>query len=67
MPGRDLVAIPADIGLDYQDVKFVSEDHSRLHGWLIPNQKADAAALIIALGLLPDHQKESKKHIKYSL
>ena len=45
MPGRDLVATPADIGLDYQDVEFVSEDNIRLHGWFIPNQDADATVL----------------------
>ena len=45
MAGRNLVATPADIGLDYQDVKFISEDKVRLHGWFIPHNKAKGTLL----------------------
>ena len=38
VPGRDLTARPADIGLDYQDVSIETEDGIRLHGWFIPGE-----------------------------
>ena len=36
MPGRALTATPADIGLEYRDVHFTTEDGIELHGWFIP-------------------------------
>ena len=38
VPGRDLTATPADIGLDYEDVSIEAEDGVRLHGWFIPGE-----------------------------
>jgi fermentation-respiration switch protein FrsA (DUF1100 family) len=36
VPGRELTATPADVGLVYEDVAIRSEDGVMLHGWLIP-------------------------------
>lgn len=35
-PGRSLDVTPADIGLDYSDVRFDAADGVCLHGWFIP-------------------------------
>lgn len=45
MPGRNLVTTPQAIGLDYQDVTFVTEDNVSLHGWYIPRENAKATLL----------------------
>jgi fermentation-respiration switch protein FrsA (DUF1100 family) len=45
MPGRKLVATPADIGLSYQDVEVVTDDDIKLHGWFIPGNNAEATVL----------------------
>lgn len=34
--GRELLASPADIGLEYRDVNFDSADGVALHGWFVP-------------------------------
>ena len=39
MPGRELTATPADIGLEYQDVSLTTEDGIELHGWFIPGSE----------------------------
>jgi pimeloyl-ACP methyl ester carboxylesterase len=36
VPGRELTATPADIGLAYEDVAIETADGVRLHGWFIP-------------------------------
>lgn len=36
MPGRELVATPADIGLDYEAVTLTTRDGERLVAWFIP-------------------------------
>ncbi len=36
LPGRDLVATPQLIGLDYEDISLVTADEVRLHAWFIP-------------------------------
>jgi len=36
LPGVSSDATPADIGLDYEDVRFAAADGVRLHGWFIP-------------------------------
>jgi uncharacterized protein len=36
MPGRELTATPAGIGLAYEDVAIDTADGLRLHGWFIP-------------------------------
>ncbi len=36
MPGRELTATPADVGLDYEDVHITTADGVELHGWWLP-------------------------------
>ncbi len=36
IPGRDLTATPADIGLAYEDVSLETSDGVMLHGWFVP-------------------------------
>ena len=36
VPGRELVATPADIGLDWDDVQLRTDDDVQLHGWYLP-------------------------------
>lgn len=36
MPGRELGATPAIIGLDYEDVWIDAKDGVRIHGWFVP-------------------------------
>ena len=45
MPGRDLVATPQQIGLEYQDVYFTGDDGIRLHGWFVPYRAARGTIL----------------------
>ena len=45
MPGRNLVATPENIGLNFQNVEFVTEDKVRLHGWFIPDKNAKRTVL----------------------
>ena len=35
-PAKELEATPDAIGLEYQDVQFISDDGHSLHGWWIP-------------------------------
>ncbi len=44
-PSRILDATPADVGLAYEDVEFVAEDGTRLHGWWIPHPAARGTIL----------------------
>ncbi|WP_405226748.1 alpha/beta hydrolase [Lentisalinibacter sediminis] len=41
LPGRELDATPADIGLAYEDVQLTADDGVKLHGWFVP--AADSA------------------------
>ncbi|NNK37582.1 MAG: alpha/beta hydrolase, partial [Xanthomonadales bacterium] len=45
MPGRELTATPADIGLQYEDVDIGTSDGERLHGWYI--SAPDARGVIL--------------------
>jgi hypothetical protein len=45
MPARNIVATPEQIGLEYQDVQFITEDNINLHGWFIPHQAAKGTVL----------------------
>ena len=36
VPGRELTAAPADIGLAYEDVSIATSDGLTLHGWFVP-------------------------------
>lgn len=40
MPGRELTASPADIGLNYEDVSIDTADGVSIHGWFVPGQSS---------------------------
>lgn len=44
-PLRQLYQTPADWGLDYEDVRFNTEDDVQLHGWYVPNQHSQQVLL----------------------
>ncbi|MBK8162083.1 MAG: alpha/beta fold hydrolase [Gammaproteobacteria bacterium] len=35
-PLREIRAVPAERGFDYEDIGFTAEDGTRLHGWYVP-------------------------------
>jgi hypothetical protein len=39
-PGRGGPGTPKDAGLDYEDIAFVADDNTWLHGWWIPHASA---------------------------
>jgi alpha-beta hydrolase superfamily lysophospholipase len=43
--GRGLAATPADIGLEFDEVRFVTRDGVSLHGWFVPAPQADRVLL----------------------
>ncbi len=45
MPGRELEATPADIGLAYEDVDLHTRDGVQLHAWFIPVERPRATVL----------------------
>lgn len=45
LPSRDITATPEDIGLSYEPVTIVTEDHVRLDGWFIPVHDARGVLL----------------------
>jgi uncharacterized protein len=47
-PARDLVASPADVGLDYQSVRMATADGVAIHGWWLPAGD-DAPATVLFL------------------
>jgi hypothetical protein len=49
IPGRELTATPADIGLAYEEVRFTAEDGVALHGWYVPG-RSDAGAVLFCHG-----------------
>lgn len=46
VPSRHLDASPADAGLAFEDVSFITEDAKLLHGWWIPHPDARGTMLI---------------------
>ncbi|HEY8519849.1 MAG TPA: alpha/beta hydrolase [Gammaproteobacteria bacterium] len=50
VPGRELTATPADIGLAYDEVRFTAEDGVELHGWYVPGPRPDASVVIFCHG-----------------
>lgn len=48
-PSRGLWCTPADAGLGFEDVEFVSEDARRLHGWWIPVEE-EAPTILVCHG-----------------
>ncbi len=47
LPGRDLVATPERLGLDYDDLAIETADGEHLHAWYLPGQ--DNADLIVVI------------------
>jgi len=45
-PSRELAGNPGNLGLSYQDLAFVTEDHLRLHGWFVPCEGARGTLLV---------------------
>jgi len=50
VPGRELTATPADIGLVYEDVTFATADGVQLHGWLVAAAHAGAPVVLFCHG-----------------
>ena len=44
-PSGAIVATPASLGLDYEEVGITTEDGVRLHGWFIPANESKATVL----------------------
>jgi fermentation-respiration switch protein FrsA (DUF1100 family) len=38
MPGRELLATPQAVGLDYEDLTLEASDGVRVHGWFVPGE-----------------------------
>ena len=36
LPGRELTAVPHDVGMQYRDVTLTTSDNVKIHGWFIP-------------------------------
>jgi len=45
-PTRQIRENPGTVGLDYQDIYLVTDDHVRLHGWFIPYEAAGCTLLV---------------------
>ena len=50
VPGRELTATPADIGLEYEDVWLDTVDGVRLHGWFVESTGTSRGALLFLHG-----------------
>lgn len=50
MPGRELTASPADVGLDYEEAAIDTADGLRLHGWFVPADGTPRATLLFFHG-----------------
>lgn len=46
LPERAHVATPDKLGMEYDDVTFVSRDGTRLHGWFLPSKGPSRATVI---------------------
>ncbi|OQA29589.1 MAG: Alpha/beta hydrolase family protein [Verrucomicrobia bacterium ADurb.Bin345] len=44
-PAGPITTTPAEFGLEYEDVVFVSEDGNALHGWWIPHARARGSVI----------------------
>ena len=49
-PMRQLVLTPDQIGLDYREVAFETEDGVRLHGWFLPAASARRGSVLFLHG-----------------
>jgi fermentation-respiration switch protein FrsA (DUF1100 family) len=45
-PTRQVREDPQDVGLSYENIYLVTDDHVKLHGWFIPRENAIATLLI---------------------
>ena len=45
IPYQDIVATPSDLGLEFDDVYFKTQDGTNLNGWFIPTEKAKYTVL----------------------
>ena len=45
-PTKQLEGDPSSIGLAFQDLRIVTEDHVTLHGWFVPHPDAKRTLLI---------------------
>ncbi len=50
LPGRELDATPADIGLAYEDVQLTADDGVKLHGWFVPAAETARGTLLFFHG-----------------
>ncbi|MGZ6372602.1 MAG: alpha/beta hydrolase, partial [Candidatus Limnocylindria bacterium] len=50
VPAEGDPVTPADIGLDYEDVRFTTDDGVTLSGWLIPAARDTRAAVVLMHG-----------------
>ncbi len=46
-PSRDMGPTPQDIGLDYEDLFFYTEDHIKINGWFVPARKKRPTLLFL--------------------
>ena len=44
-PESELVATPADIGMEFEDVRFETRDGVQLHGWFVPAMERELVVL----------------------
>lgn len=44
-PESELVATPADIGLEFEEISFAAQDGVQLHGWFVPAIETDLVVL----------------------
>lgn len=49
-PMKSLVRTPSDINLQYQDIRFTSQDGTKLHGWFLPAQGKALGTLLFLHG-----------------
>lgn len=45
VPGRELAATPARVGLEFSDVQLRTDDGETLHGWWLPHERSRATVL----------------------
>lgn len=50
LPAEGEPATPADLGLAYEEVQFVTDDGVTLTGWLVPSERETRAAVILLHG-----------------
>lgn len=50
LPAEGQPGTPADLGLDYEDVRFTTDDGVTLSGWLIPAGRDTRAAVVLMHG-----------------